>query len=176
MLMAMADMAVRVADQPRRTFSKEPSYTDQSRSTGIPASTLWRRANGKPSKRDKVANQQYLTPQEERALVDHVLRMAQNGYPLPISFLRSLAVIIARSRRREKTGRRPFSRHPELRSRRLKPIDWKRDDRYIEEKVHQWFGVIGRELADPSSAISARRRDIATRQEEKEKAEREIQR
>jgi hypothetical protein len=42
-----------------------------------------------------------------------------------------------------------YKRHPELRSQRLKPIDWKRDDRYIREKIHQWFAVIGRELVDP---------------------------
>lgn len=91
--------------------------------------------------------------------------MASNGYPLPVSFLRSLAVIIARQR--SSIFQHPttdsqipppgknwpqafYKRHPELRSRRLKPIDWKRDDRHIEEKVHQWFGVIGRELADPA--------------------------
>ncbi|KUL82014.1 hypothetical protein ZTR_11401 [Talaromyces verruculosus] len=109
-------------------------------------------------------------PQEERALVDHVLRMAQNGYPLSVSFLRSLAVIIARQRSsifQHLTTNSPitnskirppgknwpqafYKRHPELRSRRLKPIDWKRDDGHIEEKIHQWFGVIGRELADPA--------------------------
>jgi hypothetical protein len=142
---------------------KKPSYAIRSRSTGIPASTLWRRANGKPSQRDKAANQQYLTPQEERALVNHVLRMAENGYPLPVSFLRSLAVIIARQRSSifqhpttDPKLRPPgknwpqafYKRHPELRSRRLKPIDWKRDDRHIGEKIHQWFAVIGRELAD----------------------------
>ncbi|KUL81896.1 hypothetical protein ZTR_09528 [Talaromyces verruculosus] len=150
--------------------SERQSYAIRSRSTGIPASTLWRRANGKPSRQDKAANQQYLSPQEERALVNHVLRMAQNGYPLPVSFLRSLAVIIARQRSsifQHATTNSPitdskirppgknwpqafYKRHPELRSRRLKPIDWKRDDRHIEEKVRQWFGVIRRELADPA--------------------------
>jgi hypothetical protein len=35
---------------------------------------------------------------EEKALVDYVLRIAERGYPLPVKFLRSLAVVIARHR------------------------------------------------------------------------------
>jgi hypothetical protein len=54
---------------------------------------LWRRANNKPSIADKAANQQYLTPQVEQALV---LRLADNGYPLLVKFLRSLALVIVR--------------------------------------------------------------------------------
>ncbi|KAK5805967.1 hypothetical protein VI817_000225 [Penicillium citrinum] len=42
------------------------SYTTRSRSTGTPASTLWRRANNKSSLADKAANQQYL-PRARRA-------------------------------------------------------------------------------------------------------------
>ncbi|KAJ5224161.1 uncharacterized protein N7469_007664 [Penicillium citrinum] len=74
------------------------SYATRSRSTGIPASTLWRRANNKPSLAAKAASQQYLTPQEEQALVGYVLQLADNGYPLPVKFLRSLAVVIVRCR------------------------------------------------------------------------------
>jgi hypothetical protein len=57
---------------------------------------LWRRANNKPSLADKAANQQYLAPQEEQALLEYVLRLADNGYPLLVKFLRSLALIIVR--------------------------------------------------------------------------------
>jgi hypothetical protein len=58
---------------------------------------LWRRANNKPSIAYKAANQQYLTQQEEQALVEYVLRLSDNGYPLPVKFLRSLALVIARA-------------------------------------------------------------------------------
>ncbi|KAJ5100120.1 hypothetical protein N7532_007121 [Penicillium argentinense] len=137
------------------------SYAVRSRSTGIPASTLWRRANNKPSITDKAANQQYLTPQEEQALVEYVLRSADNGYPLPVKFLRSLALIIVRQRSSifqitdPSLKVRPpgknwpqgfYRRHPQLRARRLRAIDWKQ----IEDKVRHWFAVIGRELADPA--------------------------
>lgn len=67
------------------------SYPTRSRSTGIPAST-----NNKPSIADKAANQQYLTPQEEQALVGYVLRLGDNGYPFPVKFLRSFAAVIVR--------------------------------------------------------------------------------
>jgi hypothetical protein len=141
------------------------SYAIQSRSTGIPASTLWRRANSRPSLADKAANQQYLTPQEEQALVEYVLRLADNGYPLPVKFLRSLAVVIVRQRSSIFQARDPslkvrppgknwpqgfYRRHPQLRACRLRAINWKRDDRQIEDKVRHWFAIVSRELADPT--------------------------
>ena len=42
-------------------------------------STLWRHARGKPSRRDKATKQQYLTPCEEKALLEYVLRMSERG-------------------------------------------------------------------------------------------------
>jgi hypothetical protein len=54
--------------------------------------TLWRRAHGRPSQRDKAAEQQYLTPYEESALLDYVLHMSERGY------MRSLALMIAHQR------------------------------------------------------------------------------
>jgi hypothetical protein len=126
---------------------------------------LWRRANDKPSLADKAANQQYLTPREEQALAEYVLRLADNGYPLPVKFLRSLALIIVRQRSSVFQTTVPslkipppgkswpqgfYRRHPQLKARRLRAIDWKRDDRQIEDKVRHWFAIIGRELADPA--------------------------
>jgi hypothetical protein len=61
-------------------------------------STLWRYARGKPSWRDKAAKQQYLTPYEEKALLEYILRISERGYPLSVKFLRSLALVIARQR------------------------------------------------------------------------------
>lgn len=61
-------------------------------------STLWRRARGRPTLKDKAIRQQYLTPCEEEALVRYVLEYAERGYPLPVKSLRSLALVIARRR------------------------------------------------------------------------------
>ncbi|KAJ6016491.1 hypothetical protein N7540_011082 [Penicillium herquei] len=137
------------------------SYAIRSRLAGIPVSTLWRRANNKPSLADKAVNQQYLTPQEEQALVEYTTAT----YPLPVKFLRSLALIIVRQRSSNFQITDPglevrlpgknwpqgfYRRHPQLKARRLRVIDWKRDDRQIEDKVRHWFAIIGRELADPA--------------------------
>ncbi len=128
-------------------------------------STLWRHAHGKTSRKDKAASQQYLNPREEEALVDYVLRMAERGYPLPVKFLRSLALVIARQRSSafqipatDGAVRRPgknwpqgfYQRHPELKSKRVRGLDWARYDHHIHDKVMQWFTVIGRELEDPA--------------------------
>ncbi|KAJ5569181.1 hypothetical protein N7450_011667 [Penicillium hetheringtonii] len=72
-------------------------YATRSRSTSIPASTLWQRANNKPFLADKAASQQYFIPQEKQALVGYMLRLADNGYSLPVKFLLLLAVVIIKS-------------------------------------------------------------------------------
>lgn len=131
----------------------------------IPAATLWRRGRGNPSRKEQAAKQQYLTPQEEKALLDYVLRMSANGYPLPVRALRSLAFIIARQRSStfqlpgayDGTSKRPgknwpqgfYARHRELKSKRLKALDWVRHEHNILHKVEHWFEIIGQELQKP---------------------------
>lgn len=97
-------------------------------------------------------------------LVQYVLRMSERGYPLPIKFLRSLALVIARQRSSTfqiptaDDDTRPLGknwpqcfckRHPELKARRVKALDWVRHDPNIYNKIVQWVTVIGRELNDP---------------------------
>jgi hypothetical protein len=101
-------------------------------------STLWRRTHGKPLRIDKAAKQQYLTPSEEKALLDYVLRMSERGYPLPVKFLRSLVLVITRQRSSafqtpavDDGVRSPgknwsqgfYKRHPELKARRVKALN-----------------------------------------------------
>ncbi len=108
-------------------------------------STLWRHARGKPTRRDKAANQQYLTPREERAVLEYVLRMDERGYPLPVKFLGSVAHVIKRQRSSAfqiptaDDGIRPpgknwpqgfYKRHPELKARKVRPLDRVRHDIY----------------------------------------------
>jgi hypothetical protein len=131
-------------------------------------STLWRRAYGRPSGRKKAASQQYLSPREENALVDYFLRMSERDYPLPVKFLRSLALVIARQRssafqipaagdRVRPPGKNwPqafYERHPELKSKRVRALDWVRHDHNVYDKVVQWFTVIGKELNDPAIIV-----------------------
>jgi hypothetical protein len=101
-------------------------------------STLWRRAHGKPSRINKAAKQQYLTPAEQNVLLDYMLRISERGYPLPVKVLRSLALVIARQRSSafrtydvDDDVRPPgknwpqgfYKRHPELKIRRVKALD-----------------------------------------------------
>ena len=126
---------------------------------------MWRRAHCKPSRKDKAAKQQYLTPSEEKAPVDYVLRTSERGYPLPVKFLRFLALVIARQRSSafqtpaiDNSIRPPgknwpqdfYKRHPELTARKIKALNWARHDHNIYDKVTQWFRATGKELHDPA--------------------------
>lgn len=74
------------------------SYATRAKREKIPRSTLWHRDHGRPSREAKGQNQQYLTPPEEKALVQYLLRMAALGTPVRVKYLPSLAFSIARWR------------------------------------------------------------------------------
>jgi hypothetical protein len=62
------------------SHSTENSYIARADQRRVPTSTLWHRAHGVRSMKQKAAGQQYLTPQyitpqEEKALVSYLLRM-----------------------------------------------------------------------------------------------------
>lgn len=127
---------------------------------GLPHSTKWHREHGRSTRREKAAKEQYLSPQEEKGLANYTLRMCQNGYPLPVKALRSLALVIRQRRRTapERAGKPPgknwpqgfYKRNPQLKARRLRAIPWDRHDHTIYPKVAEWFSIIGNELADPA--------------------------
>ena len=60
----------------------------------LPASTKWHRAHGRPTREQSAAGRQLLTPPEEKSLVEYVLRMSGNGYPLQVKHLRQLAAVL----------------------------------------------------------------------------------
>jgi len=64
----------------------------------VPASTLGHRKHSRPLKEDATAQKQYLTPPEEKALTDYILRCAKRGYPIPVKLVRYFAWVIARKR------------------------------------------------------------------------------
>lgn len=126
----------------------------------LPASTEWHREHGRRARREKAAKEQYLTPNEEKGLSTYVLRMSQNGYPLAVKVLRSLALVIRR--RRGKTSDAQslsvpgknwpqgfYKRNPQLKSRRMRAMAWDRHDHTIYPKVTEWFSIISEELARP---------------------------
>jgi hypothetical protein len=76
--------------------------------------------------------------------------MSNNGFPVPIKYLCSLAFIIARQRSSafqapatDETIRPPGKnwpqafqkRHPELKAKRVKALDWNRHDNNIYDKI-----------------------------------------
>ncbi|KAH7065544.1 hypothetical protein B0J12DRAFT_532434, partial [Macrophomina phaseolina] len=86
---------------------------------------------------------QYLTPEEEKALVKFLWLMSSFGHSVRIKFMRPLALSIARRRFTKKPIKPPGlnwprafeKRHPELKARRVKAIEWKRHDSHIYDKV-----------------------------------------
>jgi hypothetical protein len=139
------------ADEPR-------TYAALAGRGGVPRSTIWHRAHGRPSKEDKAQRQQYLTPVEEKALAKYLIRMSDIGYPVPIKYVPSLAFIIACRRSTTDEAIKPpgknwpkafEKRHPKLNSRKVKAVDWNRHDNNIYDKITHWFEVIGKVLQDP---------------------------
>jgi hypothetical protein len=139
-------MAPAVTSLPSRAKSRKKTYKARSESTGTPLSTLWHRDHGRRTVQERAALQQYLNPQEEKALVNYLLTMSRRGFPLRVKSSRSLAHEIALRRSSSfqilannsemkppgKNWAQAFhQRHPELKATHLKAINWERDDQYI---------------------------------------------
>jgi hypothetical protein len=127
----------------------------------VPLTTIYHRAHGRRSKEEHAQSRQYLTPEEEKAIVKFLLLMSSLGHPVRIKFLPSLALSIARRRSSVPTNPpikppgknwpRAFEkRHPELKARRVKAIDWNRHENNIYYKIEEWFEVIREVLQDPN--------------------------
>jgi hypothetical protein len=148
-----------------RDSTDRKTYAALSELTKVPASTLWHREHGRRSRGKKAASQQYLAPLEEKAVVDFLLRMSNNGYPVRVKALPYFALVIRRQRSfnfqapaADETIRPPgknwaqafYKRHPGLKARRVKALDWNRHEKNIYDKVTHWFTLIGKELDDPT--------------------------
>jgi hypothetical protein len=59
-------------------------YATQARRKGVPRTTLWYEEHGRPSFKAKAQSQQFLTPSEEKALVQYLLRMSAVGSPVRV--------------------------------------------------------------------------------------------
>jgi hypothetical protein len=64
----------------------------------VPLTTIYHRAHGRRSKEEYAQSRQYLTPEEEKAIVKFLLLMSSLGHPVRIKFLPSFALSIARRR------------------------------------------------------------------------------
>jgi hypothetical protein len=154
----MSDHASKALAEP--SLPGEPqTYDAISKRSGVPLTTLYYRNHGRRSKEEKAQGQQYLTLSEEKALEKYLKLMADFGNPVQIKFLRSLAFSIARQRSTTNKAIKPpgknwaqgfQKRHPELKSRRVRAIDWKRHEKHIYDKIIYWFEVMGKVLQDPA--------------------------
>lgn len=125
-----------------------------------PTSTERNREHGKQWRREKAAKEQYLTPNEEKGLAAYILRMSQNGYPLAVKALRSLALVIRRQRKKTPDAQgliEPgknwpqgfYKRNPQLKPRRMRAMAWDRHDHTIYPKVTEWFSIISEQWERP---------------------------
>jgi hypothetical protein len=89
---------------------------------------------------------------EEKALVAFLLLMSSFGQP-------TLAFSVAQRRTFANTPNKPpgknwaqafRKRHPEVKVKRVRSIDWKRHEICIYDEVTEWFEVISKVLQDPS--------------------------
>ena len=132
-----------------RSFRAIADHTD------VPRSTLHARARGRRSIEAKAQSQQYLTPFEEKAMVDFVLQMSDLGTPVRIKYIPSIAFSVTRGRPEPDRPLKPpgknwakslEKRHPEVKARKVKALDWDRHEKNIFPKIEHWFQVIGKVL------------------------------
>ena len=70
------------------------SLQEAAASLNIPRSTLGHRRAGRGTQAKVAKTQQLLTPHEEQALVQYILRTSAMGFPPPVHAARSMAAVI----------------------------------------------------------------------------------
>jgi hypothetical protein len=135
----------------------------------VPLSTLHHRSQGRRSKREAAQGRQYLALEEGIAVVTFLLIKSELRHPVRIKFLPSIALSVARQRSSVKKLNKPpgqkwarcfLKRHPEIKARTVKPVDWNRHEKYTYGKMTHWFEVIEKVLQDPAVELESRSRDI----------------
>ena len=137
------------------------TWATLSERSGVPLTTLYYRAHKRQSIKQKAQGQQYLAPEEEKALIIFLLLISDFGQPVRVKYIPSLAFSITRQRSfftkdnrikpPNKNWPRAFKKHnPELKARRVRVIDWKHHENNIHVKITHWFEVVGRIIQDPA--------------------------
>jgi len=135
------------------------SYRAVADHSGVPRSALHHRARGRRSIEAKAKSQQYLAPFEEKAVVEFILQMANLGTPIRVKFIPAIAFSATSYRSEADRPAKPpgvnwakalEKRHPILKARRVKALDWNCHERNVYNKIEHWFGVIYKVLADPA--------------------------
>jgi len=135
------------------------SYRARADRSGVPHTTLYARDHGRPSMKQKAEKQQYLAPWEENAVVKYLLQMSDLGQPVRIKYIPQIAFSVTHQRPVADRPPKPpgknwakglEKRHPELKAKRVKALDWNRHEKNTYGKITHWFEVIGSVLQDPN--------------------------
>ncbi|KAF2804448.1 uncharacterized protein BDZ99DRAFT_370393, partial [Mytilinidion resinicola] len=92
---------------------------------------------------EKAQSQQYLTPDEEKAVIKFLLLMSNLGQLVRIKYIPSLAFYVARNQLTNKPIKPPGKNWPrgfekrylELKAKTVKAINWKRHGNNIYDKI-----------------------------------------
>jgi hypothetical protein len=95
----------------------------------IPVSTRWHRAHGCQTRRQRAERQQLLTLQQEKALVDNLLRLHKSGYTAHVKHLRYFTGVLLRQRNAAVSS------------------NWQRHVKNPRVKIEHWFTIMGKQLA-----------------------------
>ncbi|KAI7227738.1 hypothetical protein KC330_g8251 [Hortaea werneckii] len=134
------------------------SYRALADHSNVIRSTLHDRAQGQRSIEAKAQSQQYLTPYEEKTMIDFILQMSALGTPVRIKYISSIAFTVASGRPEHDRPQKPpgknwakalEKRHPELKAKRVKALDWDRHEKNIYPKIEAWFELTGKVLDGP---------------------------
>ena len=118
-------------------------------------SIRWRRVRDRPTLKDKVIRQQYLTLYKEKILIRYVLEYVEREYPLFVKSLWSFVLIIIRYRGSDDSDLYMFDknwlqsfykRHSILKTKTVKTLNRVWHDNNIYGKVVNWFTLMDREL------------------------------
>lgn len=91
-------------------------------------------------------------------MIDFILQMSALGTPVRIRYISSIAFTIARGRPEHDRPQKPpgknwakalEKRHPELKAKRVKALDWDRHEKNIYPRIGNLFELIGNVLDGP---------------------------
>jgi hypothetical protein len=88
-------------------------------------------------------------------MIDFILQISALGTPVRIKYISSIAFTVACGRPEDDRPQKPLGknwakvlekRHPKLKAKRVKALDWDRYEKNIYPKIEDWFELIGNVL------------------------------
>ncbi|KAJ3453223.1 hypothetical protein MRS44_018878 [Fusarium solani] len=112
----------------------------------IPRTTLARRRDGRPARRDTLPNSRKLTELEEDAIVQYILELCERSFPPRLRDVKDMANQLLRARDASGVGKNWASsfvrRRPELRTRFSRKYDYQRAKCEDPKVIGEWFTLV----------------------------------